>query len=144
MGTKTVWSSVQVSPKKHEIERRVGSRPEVVVGWVVSPRSHGWQPPTDVFETETHIVVKVEVAGMRHADFHISLSDRHLTIGGGRHGSSEQRAYHQMEVHYGEFRRDIELPAPVDADRIEATYEDGLLRISLPKKITSHRIQVDR
>lgn len=93
-----------------------------------------WRPPTDVYETETEVVVEVEVAGMREEDFRVSLDGRLLTIGGLRVDKSrERRAYYEMEIHSGEFRADVELPVPIDADGIRAEYEDGFLRITMRK-----------
>jgi HSP20 family molecular chaperone IbpA len=93
-----------------------------------------WRPPTDVYETDTDVMVEVEVAGMREDDFHVSLDGRLLTISGLRLDKSrEGRAYHEMEIHSGEFRTDVELPAPIDTDNIRAEYEDGFLRITMRK-----------
>ena len=94
-----------------------------------------WVPPTDVFETEDQIVVQVEVAGVRQSDLTISLQDRRLMISGTRSDPHpSQRAYHQMQVRFGDFGAEVELPAPVDESQVQASYVDGLLRIVLPKR----------
>lgn len=100
--------------------------------WRISSRPHTWRPPTDVYETDDSIIIRVEVAGMHEADFTISLVERSLTIRGIRQDSSEKRAYHQMEIPFGEFSTELELPYAIVADKVEATYRDGFLRISLP------------
>src|SRR5512136_1989202 len=100
--------------------------------WRIISRPHAWRPPTDVYETEDSITIKVEVAGMREADFTISLVDRTLTIRGIRQDTSERRAYHQMEIAFGEFHTEVELPYQVISDKVVATYRDGFLRITLP------------
>lgn len=94
-----------------------------------------WCPPTDVFETDSHAVVKVEIAGMTGHDFHISLSNQILTIVGHRPDSSSEkkRAFQQMEISYGPFETEVFLPWMVDGDRVEAKYEDGFLIVTLPK-----------
>ena len=94
-----------------------------------------WVPPTDVFETEDQIVVQVEVAGVKQSDLTVSLQERRLIVTGTRsdHGPS-QRAYQQMQVRFGDFSTEVELPAPVDESGIEATYVDGFLRIVFPKR----------
>lgn len=92
-----------------------------------------WRPPTDVFETEDLLIVRVEIAGMREEDFTISLEDRRLVIGGSRPDQAERRAYHQMEIPFGEFSTEIELFVPVVPDKVEAVYKDGFLKIALPK-----------
>ena len=93
-----------------------------------------WVPPTDVFETEDQIVVQVEIAGVKHSDLAVNLQDRHLVISGTRsdHGPS-QRAYHQMQVRFGDFATEVELSARIDESGIDATYADGFLRVVLPK-----------
>lgn len=102
--------------------------------WLVGRTTRIWRPPTDVFETESHIVVQMEIAGMRRDDFYITLEDRRLTISGARpHTQTSSGAYHQLEVNFGEFRSEVELPGPVIVDRIEADYADGFLRVKLPK-----------
>jgi HSP20 family protein len=111
-------------------------------GWVVGRYTRVWRPPTDVYETEEQIVVQVEIAGMRQEDFFIAFRDRRLIIGGVRpQARSEPRAYHQMQIDFGEFRTEVELPAPVDADQVEADYETGFLRVTLPK-LKPHRLDV--
>ena len=99
-----------------------------------------WQPPTDVYETETDLIVQIEVAGMRDGHFHLSAQDRLLIVYGARadprlklSGALERRAYHQMEIDVGDFRAEIELPTPVDTASVRADYDDGFLRITLPK-----------
>jgi HSP20 family protein len=93
-----------------------------------------WRPPTDMYETDSGIVVQIEIAGMRDGHFHLSLQDRYLTVYGTRVDPAvEQRAYHQLEIHSGEFRVEVDLPASVARDSIRAEYDDGLLRIILPK-----------
>jgi HSP20 family protein len=102
--------------------------------WLVGRHARVWRPPTDVYETEDRIVVRMEIAGMRRDDFYITLEDRRLTISGARAPShSAPGAYHQMEVNFGEFRSEVELPVLVALEGIEAEYEDGFLRVTLPK-----------
>jgi HSP20 family protein len=96
-------------------------------------RSPAWQPPTDVYETEEGIIVRVEIAGMNEADFSIVLDGRYLSIRGVRQDMSERRAYHQMEIRFGEFSVDVELPAVVDVENVQAIYQNGFLKIMLPK-----------
>lgn len=93
-----------------------------------------WCPPTDVFETDTCGVVKVEIAGMDEDDFEISFANRVLTIAGERrHDPAEKLAYQQMEISYGRFKTDVYVPWPVAEDEIEAQYKDGFLLVTLPK-----------
>lgn len=96
-------------------------------------RSRSWSPPTDVYETNGAVVVRVEVAGMKDAEFSVSLDGRILTIHGVRPDQPEQRAFHQMEIRFGEFRSQVELHWAIEQEEINAEYEDGFLRLILPK-----------
>lgn len=100
--------------------------------WRLTWRS-AWTPPTDVFETETALHVRVEIAGMRQEDFNIELHGRSLSIRGARQDIDERRAFHQMEIRFGEFIIELELPQFVETDRVQAAYADGFLRLTLPK-----------
>ena len=88
------------------------SSPEAL-HWRLAMRPHVWRPPTDVYETEEAIVVRVEIAGMREQDFTVALDDRTLTIRGVRSDPTERRAFYQMEIPFGEFSTEVELPVPI-------------------------------
>ena len=97
-----------------------------------------WRPPTDVYETDDRVVVRVEIAGMEKGEFAISISDRSLSISGVRHDPSAESeastlSYQQMEIRYGEFKTEVYLPWAIAENEIEATYDDGFLRVVLPK-----------
>lgn len=97
--------------------------------------AYGWRLPTDLFETEDAFIVRVEVAGMNEEDFELYADTEHLSIRGVRNDQTPQneRAFHQMEIRFGEFRIDIELPAPINAAEAQADYQNGFLKIHLPK-----------
>ncbi len=103
------------------------------IGWSVGIHSYSWSPPTDVYETETSFVVRVEVAGMRESDFTINTDDNFLFISGIRSESPERRTYRQMEIRFGEFSTAVELPLGVDVSKADADYQDGFLNVILPK-----------
>ena len=109
--------------------------------WRNGIRAHVWRPPTDVYETEEAIIVRVEIGGMQEEDFTISLAGRLLTIRGLRPDVPERRAYHQMEIFFGEFLSEVELPGPVAAEGVTAEYKAGFLRLVLPKD-RPKRIQI--
>lgn len=113
------------------LEKR--STPLQAIGWKVGVRSYAWSPPTDVYETEASFVVRVEAAGLRESDFSIEVDGKMLVVSGIRIDSEERRAYHQMEIRYGEFSAAVELPSGVDTQHAEADYEDGFLTIIFPK-----------
>lgn len=101
------------------------------ISWQVY--SSVWSPPTDLFESEEALVVRVEIAGMREEDFEVALENNVLLIAGARSDSPERRAYHQMEIRFGKFATSVALPAPVDAESARAEYKDGFLTVTLPK-----------
>jgi HSP20 family protein len=109
----------------------------------VGARSHKWRPATDVFETEDTFVVRVEIAGMRDSEFTILLDERTVTIQGSRPDQDERRAFHQMEIRYGEFSTSVELHWPIDTQAVEAEYTDGILRLVLPKALP-HNIKIGK
>jgi HSP20 family protein len=96
-------------------------------------RGEIWHPPTDVYETENDVVVRVEVGGLEGADFEICLDGHILTISGERLDLADKLAYHQLEMRYGPFLAVVRLSQPIDEANIEATYRDGILRLILPK-----------
>ncbi len=109
--------------------------------WVSARQHKIWHPPTDVYETDDCVVVKVEIAGMKEEDFSISLDARKLIISGVRHDPAAKLGYQQMEILYGYFETDVHLPRAIDVDSIEATYQNGFLHIRLPKA-KPHKVPV--
>ena len=112
-----------------------------ITNWRITMQPHAWHPPTDMIETKSSFIVRVEIAGMQEGDFVISFKDNHLVVNGTRWGVYADCAFHQMEIQNGEFFTSIELPAPIDESAISAVYENGYLNINLPKaKI--HKIEI--
>ena len=94
----------------------------------------GWSPALDLYETGDHLTAVVELPGMRKEDIDISLHDGTLTISGERKRESAGGEKAQRTERYiGTFRRTIGLPTRVDAGKVNATYEDGILEVTLPK-----------
>jgi len=95
----------------------------------------GWAPAIEVFEKEDRFVVKAELPGMTEEDIDISVVGETLTIKGERKAETEvkEEDYYCCERSYGNFSRSIALPSTVDAKKIEASYEDGVLEVNLPK-----------
>jgi HSP20 family protein len=109
--------------------------------WVSTGRSKTWRPATDVYETDTCIVVKVEIAGMSGDDLSISLDSRRLVISGTRHDPSSKLGYQQMEILYGPFETSVHLPRAIEEESVEASYQNGFLSVFLPKA-KPHRVPV--
>jgi HSP20 family protein len=111
-----------------------------------SATATAWAPALDISERKDAYLVTVELPGVEADDLDITMEDGLVTIQGERrfaHDSSEQQ-FHRVERRYGAFRRSITLPAQVQAEQIQASFEDGVLQILVPKleEATPKRIQV--
>jgi len=95
----------------------------------------GWAPAIEVFEKEDKFVVKAELPGMKEEDIDISVVGDTLTIKGERKAESEvkEEDYYCCERSFGSFSRSVAVPPNVDAKKIDASFEDGVLEIGLPK-----------
>ena len=106
-----------------------------------------WAPPLDVGETDEAIQVTAELPGVDPKEVDISLTDDVLTIHGEKKAEKEERKrdYHRIERSYGSFTRTVRLPASVDPEKVEATFKEGVLTISLSKKEEAkpRRVKVD-
>jgi len=122
-----------------EMERHfdnIFSRPFWPMRWRHFPTIEPiWLPAIEVFEKEDKFVVKADLPGMRQEDINVSVVGDTLTIKGERKSETEvkEEDYHCCERSYGSFSRLISLPSNVDSKNIEASYEDGVLEIILPK-----------
>ena len=122
-----------------EVERRFGDifgQSFLPAAWGRLPmEQRGWTPAIEVFEKEDRFLVKAELPGMKEEDIDVSAVGDTLTIKGERKAESEvkEEDYYCCERSYGSFFRSIALPSHVDAQKIEASYEDGILEVSLPK-----------
>ena len=116
----------------------------------VSRRSRGFSPNVDVYYSgdPQMAVVEVELAGVKLDEVGIEISGRQLAIMGERQvQETEGRVFQQIEIPSGPFRRIVELQVDVDAERAQATYEDGVLRIELPLRDpaeTARRVPIGR
>ena len=95
-----------------------------------------WRPDADTYETKTSVEIIVDLAGVEEDDFEVQLFQDALVVEGRRHlPSCEGDArYHAAGIRQGPFRVELPLPAPVDAERVQAHYDRGLLRIALPRR----------
>jgi HSP20 family protein len=94
-----------------------------------------WIPAVDVAETEDAINVKVEAPGVKKDDIKISVTNNVLTVRGEKKMEKEtsEENYHRIERVYGSFVRSLELPTVVQANKVKASFKDGVLSIVLPK-----------
>ena len=94
----------------------------------------GWTPALDLYQNNDNVIAVVELPGMRKEDIEISLHDGTLTISGERKMETQEGDKAERSERYvGKFRRSITLPTRVDANKVSATYKDGILTVTLPK-----------
>jgi HSP20 family protein len=95
-----------------------------------------WAPAVDIYETENELVLTAEVPGVEEKDVEIKIEDNTLTLKGERKFEKETKEenYHRIERAYGAFLRSFSLPNYIDQDKINAEYENGLLKVHMPKK----------
>jgi len=101
----------------------------------LSERDRPWAPPIEMMEKEDRFIVKAELPGVRKEDIDLQLTGDTLNIKGERKAESEvkEENYYCCEHSYGSFFRSITIPSSVDAKKIEASYNDGILEVTLPK-----------
>jgi len=122
-----------VSDIQHEVNRLFDSffgRP----GQMPS-RERTWMPAIDMYETKDELVVTAELPGLNEKEIHLSITGDMLTLRGERQWNKEvkQDSYYRGERWFGKFERAMPLPIPVQADKVKATYRDGVLTVTLPK-----------
>ena len=94
-----------------------------------------WTPAVDIAEHDDEYLVKVELPGVNKDEVKLTLENNILTIRGEKKQEKETKKenYHRVERSYGSFQRSFTLPAAVKSDKIDASYKDGILTVSLPK-----------
>jgi HSP20 family molecular chaperone IbpA len=104
-------------------------------------RGDSWQPDVDIFETETALVVRVEIAGVHSRNLNVKVDGQILRIAGVRLApdGSQVRRLHQMEIASGPFERRLRIPIPFDRNAVSAQITDGFLTVTLPKSETGPR-----
>lgn len=95
-----------------------------------------WQPPVDIYEDETSVVIKAEVPDVDQKDIEVKIENNTLTLRGERKHASEIRKenYYRVERYFGQFQRSFSLPQSIDQDKVEASCDKGILTITLPKR----------
>jgi HSP20 family protein len=137
------WEPFRVSDIQSEVNRLFDNfygRPAAASGRV-------WLPPVDMYATKDDLVLTLELPGVSEKDVSVSITGDLLTVKGERrfeHDVKEQDLLH-VERTYGKFERMIQLPMAVQADRVKATYREGVLEIKLPKaeELKPKEIKID-
>lgn len=116
-------------------------------GLPVARQLAGFVPSLDVYEDQDNLVVETPLAGIKPEEVKISIENDILTIEGKseKKSETEDKNYYRREVRYGSFHRSIALPKAVKNDQAKATFEDGVLRIVVPKeeKAKAKSVQVE-
>ncbi|MGI9149640.1 MAG: Hsp20/alpha crystallin family protein [Chloroflexota bacterium] len=121
---------------------RAGKRATILFTASAQP-TPAWSPTLDMYETQDCIVVLLDLAGVEAEKTEVHIQPHLLTVRGLRHerharcAANEQRSYHALEIPYGRFERSVPLPPGTDTDAARANYRDGLLEITLPKRLSS-------
>ena len=104
-----------------------------------------WVPSVDISETKDSFVVKTELPGLEAKDVDVSISGDLLTIKGEKKKEEEEKDEHHYcaERYYGSFQRTFQLPTGVKADKIEATFDKGVLKVTLPKEEEAKKKEIE-
>jgi len=94
-----------------------------------------WSPAVDMFEKDDQVVIKAELPGLEKKDISLDLTNGVLTLKGERKHENEvkEENYYRREMSCGKFIRSFSLPGDVDADKIKAEFQNGLLTVEVPK-----------
>lgn len=103
-----------------------------------------WLPSVDISETQNNFIVKAELPGLDAQDVNVSISGDILTIKGEKNQEEEEKDehHHFVERYYGSFQRSFQLPSGVQSDLVEATFEKGVLKVTLPKVAEAQKKEV--
>lgn len=118
--------------------------------WTENSEIYGWEPAVEIYDNDKEFVLKAELPGISEKDVHVSMDEGVLTITGERKEEKEVKKdkFYRTERFYGSFSRSFVLPPSVDAEAIKATFTDGVMKLSMPKRETAKpkeiKIQVEK
>jgi len=106
--------------------------------------SSSFAPAVDVYEDEHNVTLKIEVPGIEEKDIDVRIENNTLTVHGERKIEKEEKEenYRRVERQYGSFTRTFNLPPTVDAEKVQADYDKGVLKVTLPKKAEAKPKQI--
>ena len=126
-----------------EIDRLNRMFESAFVGDAETPRM--FAPAVDIYQTaQQDVVVEVDLPGMKREDIKVTLENHVLSIEGERKAAADvaQEEFQRLERGVGTFRRSFTLPATVDASRVDASYQDGVLTVKLPRREDTRAKQI--
>lgn len=107
-----------------------------------------WHPSIDLSETDEAYNLKAELPGINADEISIEVNDNVLTLSGERkeEKASDKENCHVRELLYGKFSRSVSLPVPIDAEKIKAKFEGGILKVAIPKseKVKPRKIEIEK
>jgi len=103
-----------------------------------------WAPPVDIFETDNELVFKADLPDVELKDLDVRVENQTLTIAGERKFERKDngKGYHRVERSYGNFARSFAVPSAFDTDKVNASFKNGVLTVTLPKKEAAKPRQV--
>jgi len=95
-----------------------------------------WNPSVDIYEIDNELILTAEIPGLDEKDIEIQIEDNNLSIKGEKQFATETKEenYRRVERSYGSFCRSFSLPGHIDQEKIKADHENGVLKITMPKK----------
>ncbi len=126
--SRTEWPAIR------ELEARLN---RMFNGWPFEPEQAGvtWTPAVDLHETEDAYTLEADLPGLTRDDIQISITEDVVTLRGTRNQRSEENkeGFHRVERVYGTFQRSFRIPGGIDAGKVEAIFDSGVLKVTLPK-----------
>jgi HSP20 family protein len=127
----------QFSDLSHQLTRLLDEQwPELTVSDVFTPLA-------DVEETDDAYLVDVELPGVKKNDLNVEVTDRRVVVSGERREKERVGLLRRRTRTWGRFQFEINLPEPIDEDKIEANLDDGVLSLRIPKATSTRRRQID-
>lgn len=133
-----VWSPLrQMSVLSEELDR--------LFELPMNGESNGWLPPLDLYADGEQLVLKAELPGMKKEDINISLEGDVLSLSGERkeEGGYDKAETHRSERFLGRFQRTLTLPYAINNAKVQASYKDGILTVTLPKAEEAKAKQIE-
>lgn len=106
-----------------------------------------WTPRVDIYSQNDQLVIECELPGMKKDDIQVDVEENRLTISGERRKekevSAEEREYYRNERQWAQFERSFTLPSSIDTEHVDAEYEDGVLRVTMPKTEDARKKRIE-
>jgi len=111
---------------------------------MIPMETEGWQPAVDIYESENHIYIYAELAGVVGDTLRVTVEGQQLRISGMRQLPPHQSiaCIHQLEIELGEFQRILPLSSVVEVEGVESTYTNGILMVTLPKRTRKGKVKI--